>query len=136
MPKRHDECGSTRHEHRSAVMSNALAALRDRLIAASYTLAWWLVCRVPESWGRWAFQQAGEIAWRRQGHGVQMLEANLRRVTGPEASGKELRALSRAGMSSYARYWFEVFRLPVISTERIVAGMRAEGEERIHAALA
>jgi KDO2-lipid IV(A) lauroyltransferase len=117
-------------------MSKVLAAVRGRLIAASYALAWWLVCRAPESWGRWAFQQAGEIAWRRQGHGVQMLEANLRRVIGPEASGKELRALSRAGMSSYARYWFEVFRLPVISTERIVADMRCEGEERLHAALA
>src|ERR1051326_7038328 len=117
-------------------MSRVLAAVKGRLIAASYALAWWLVCRVPESWGRWAFQQAGDIAWRRQGHGVQVLEANLRRVIGPEATGKELRALSRAGMSSYARYWFEVFRLPVISTERIVADMRCDGEERLHAALA
>jgi phosphatidylinositol dimannoside acyltransferase len=117
-------------------MSNVLSALRGRLTAASYAAAWWLVCRVPESWGRWVFQQAGEIAWRRQGHGVQVLEANLRRVIGPEASGKELRALSRAGMSSYARYWFEVFRLPVISPGRLVAEMRCEGEDRLHAALA
>ncbi len=117
-------------------MSNALSALRGRVTAASYALAWWLACHVPESWGRWVFQQAGEIAWRRQGHGVQVLEANLRRVIGPEASGKELRALSRAGMSSYARYWFEVFRLPVISAGRLVADMRCEGEDRLHATLA
>ena len=102
-------------------MSSTWSAARGRVVAASYALGWWLVCRVPESWGRWAFQQAGDIAWRRQGRGVEILEANLRRVIGPEATGKELRALSRAAMSSYARYWFEVFRLPVISTERIVA---------------
>ncbi len=110
-------------------MSNVLSTLKGRVTAASYAAAWWLVCRVPESWGRWVFQQAGEIAWRRQGPGVQMLEANLRRVIGPEPSGKELRALSRAGMHSYARYWFEVFRLPVISAERLVDDMRCIGRE-------
>jgi KDO2-lipid IV(A) lauroyltransferase len=65
-----------------------------------------------------------------------VLEANLRRVVGPEMSGKELRALSRAGMSSYARYWFEVFRLPVISAERLVIDMRCEGEDRLLGTLA
>ena len=118
-------------------MSNLLSALKGRLTSASYALAWWLVCRVPESWGRWVFAKAGEIAWRRQGPGVQVLEANLRRVIGPEPSGKELRALSRAAMDSYARYWFEVFRLPVMSTERIVGDMRCvDGKERLLGTLA
>jgi len=117
-------------------MSKVWTAVKGRLIAASYSLGWWLVCRVPESWGRWVFQQAGDIAWRRQGQAVQVLEANLRRVIGPEATGKELRALSRAGMSSYARYWFEVFRLPVISSERIIEQMGfVPGEDAVHAAL-
>ena len=118
-------------------MSNAWSRAKGRLIAGSYALGWWLVCRVPESWGRWAFQQAGDIAWRRQGPAIQVLEANLRRVIGPEPTGKELRALSRAGMSSYARYWFEVFRLPVISRERIVEQMGfVQGEETMLATLA
>jgi lauroyl/myristoyl acyltransferase len=111
--------------------------VRERLIAASYALAWWLVRRVPESWGRWVFRQAGDIAWRRQGPAVAVLEGNLRRVIGPEPGGKELRALSRAGMASYARYWFEVFRLPVISQERIVANMNCvAGKDRLLATLA
>src|SRR5690348_11874050 len=117
-------------------MSKVVSALKGRVTAASYAAAWWLVCRVPESWGRWVFQQAGEIAWRRQGPGVQLLEANLRRVVGQEPSGKELRALSRAGMHSYARYWFEVFRLPVISPERLIADMHCEGKDRLFAMLA
>ena len=71
---------------------------------------------------------AADIAWRRQGPRVQVLEANLRRVTGPQATGKQLRALSREGMRSYARYWLEVFRLPVISRERILGDMRCTGE--------
>ena len=96
----------------------------DRLIGLGYTLGWKLICRVPESWARGAFMFAADIAWRRQGPRVQVLEANLRRVTGPQATGKQLRALSREGMRSYARYWLEVFRLPVISRERIDALQR------------
>ena len=111
-------------------MRGTLAAARDWFVDRAYALGWTLSCRVPESWARAAFLFAGDIAWRRQGRGVQRLEANLRRVIGPEASGKELRALSRAGMRSYARYWMEVFRLPVISREQILAGTVSNGGEQ------
>jgi KDO2-lipid IV(A) lauroyltransferase len=110
-------------------MKRTLAAVKDWLVGRGYALGWALVCRVPESWALRAFLFAGDIAWRRQGRGVQRLEANLRRVIGPQASGKELRALSRAGMRSYARYWMEVFRLPVISREQILAGTISNGGE-------
>jgi KDO2-lipid IV(A) lauroyltransferase len=111
-------------------MRGTLATARDWFVDRAYALGWTLSCRVPESWARAAFLFAGDIAWRRQGRGVQRLEANLRRVIGPQASGKELRALSRAGMRSYARYWMEVFRLPVISRERILAGTVSNGGEQ------
>jgi KDO2-lipid IV(A) lauroyltransferase len=111
-------------------MRGTLATARDWFVDRAYALGWTLSCRVPESWARAAFLFAGDIAWRRQGRGVQRLEANLRRVIGPEASGKELRALSRAGMRSYARYWMEVFRLPVISREQILAGTVSNGGEQ------
>ena len=102
---------------------------RPALTGLAYALGWKLVCRAPESWARGAFMLAAEIAWRRQGLRVQVLEGNLRRVV-PQADGKQLRALSRDGMRSYARYWLEVFRLPVISRERILADMRCTGEEQ------
>ncbi|HXZ71470.1 MAG TPA: phosphatidylinositol mannoside acyltransferase, partial [Streptosporangiaceae bacterium] len=111
-------------------MKGTLATARDWFVDRAYALGWALACRVPESWARSAFRLAGDIAWRRQGRGVQRLEANLRRVIGPRASGKELRALSRAGMRSYARYWMEVFRLPVIGRERILAGTTSNGAEQ------
>ena len=111
-------------------MRGTLARARDWFVDRAYALGWALACRVPESWARSAFLFAGDIAWRRQGRGVQRLEANLRRIIGPQASGKELRALSRAGMRSYARYWMEVFRLPVISRERILADTVSNGGER------
>jgi KDO2-lipid IV(A) lauroyltransferase len=113
-----------------------VTSVRDRLTDAGYALGWAVVCRVPESWARGAFRFGADLAWRRQGPGVQMLEANLQRVTGPSATGKELRALSRQTMRSYARYWLEAFRLPVIGQQRIQAEMLVTGEENIQDNLA
>jgi lauroyl/myristoyl acyltransferase len=104
-----------------------MPGLSDRLIAAGYGLGWSVVCRVPESWAAWAFRAAADIAWRRQGPQVQVLEGNLRRVLGPDATGAELRALSRESMRSYARYWLEAFRLPVLPVERLVSETVASG---------
>jgi lauroyl/myristoyl acyltransferase len=116
--------------------------LSERLTGYAYQLGWKLICRLPESWARWAFTTVADIAWRRQGPKVQVLEANLRRVLSysqgsPEVDGKELRTLSRAALRSYARYWLEVFRLPAIPIERIVSGMHInpEGEAALFANL-
>src|SRR5712691_185975 len=83
--------------------------LSERLTGFAYQLGWKLICRLPESWTKWAFTTVADIAWRRQGPKVQVLEANLRRVlafssASQDVDGKELRALSRAGLRSYARY--------------------------------
>ena len=111
--------------------------LSERLTGVAYQLGWKVICRLPESWARWVFMTVADIAWRRQGPKVQVLEANLRRVLlyqdrspdidGPVVDGGELRALSRAALRSYARYWLEVFRLPTIGVERIVSGMHFRG---------
>ncbi len=116
--------------------------LSERLTGVAYQLGWKVICRFPQSWARWVFMAVADIAWRRQGPKVQVLEANLRRVLvyrdgDPVVDGKELRALSRAALRSYARYWLEVFRLPVIPVERVVSGMhfRGPGQEALFAHL-
>ena len=94
-----------------------MPGLKDRLTDAGYGLGWLVVCRLPESWAQKAFRFFADLAWRRQGHLVQLLQGNLRRVIGSEAPGGQLRALSRQAMRSCARYWLEAFRLPVMSAE-------------------
>ncbi len=104
-----------------------MPAVKDRLIAAGYSLGWGLVCKLPESWAQRGFEFFADLAWRREGPSVRRLEANLVRVLGPDVEGKQLRAVSRLGMRSYARYWLEVFRLPVMPVTRLIEGMHAEG---------
>jgi phosphatidylinositol dimannoside acyltransferase len=107
--------------------------LRERVISAAFGAGWTLVCRLPESWARALFRAGADLAWRRQGHGVQVLEGNLHRVLRTDAAdsgsahvdGKELRRLSRKVLRSYARYYLETFRLQVIPSNRILGGMHA-----------
>jgi len=87
-------------------------------------------CRLPESSAQLAFRFSADLAWRRQGPSVQVLEGNLRRVIGSEAPGGQLRGLSRQVLRSYARYWLEVFRLPVIPVDRLLGGMHDTGHLR------
>jgi lauroyl/myristoyl acyltransferase len=105
-----------------------MPAIKDRIADTAYQLGWSVVCRLPERWTAGIFRWFADVAWRRQGPRVRTLEANLRRVLGPDADGPQLRAVSRESMRSYARYWLEVFRLPVIPVERLVSGMQEEGE--------
>jgi KDO2-lipid IV(A) lauroyltransferase len=104
-----------------------MPGLKDRLTDAGYGLGWSVVCRVPESWAHSAFRFFADLAWRRRGPGVQVLEGNLRRVIGSEAPGGQLRALSRLALRSYARYWLEAFRLPVMPAGRLTGGTRDTG---------
>ena len=107
-----------------------MPGLRDRLTDAGYGLGWSVACRLPESWAQRGFRFAADLAWRRQGPGVQVLEGNLRRVIGSQAPGGELRALSRQAMRSYARYWLEAFRLPADAGRPLIGGVHDTGHIR------
>lgn len=101
----------------------------ERISAAAYAAGWAAVGRVPETAGRRTFDRIADHAWRHRVGGVRRLEANLRRVAGPDASPAQIRALSKAAMRSYLRYWYEAFRLPAMSEQDIIGRTRSEGIE-------
>jgi KDO2-lipid IV(A) lauroyltransferase len=61
-----------------------MATLRERLSNAAFGAGWGLVSRLPESVARGLFDFGADVAWRRQGGGVQVLEGNLLRVLGTD----------------------------------------------------
>ncbi|MEP7055672.1 MAG: phosphatidylinositol mannoside acyltransferase [Actinomycetota bacterium] len=108
----------------------------EALTYYSYVAGWAIVRALPE---RVALSLAGlgaDLAVRRRGKGVRQLEANLRRVLGPGASPALLESTLRKAMRSYSRYWIEVFRLPVITKERLIADTTCEDEHLLREAVA
>lgn len=63
------------------------------------------------------------------------VERNLRRVYGPQFSGREMRRAVTATFDSYGRYFYELFRLPTDEPKWIEAHFRCLGIEHIAAAV-
>lgn len=103
--------------------------LTGRLTDAGFAAGWAAVRALPEPVAQRLFRLGADVVARRPGRGTAQLRRNLARV----APGEDL---VRAALRSYARYWCEVFRLPVTSTERVRSGMTTSGEERFWAAVA
>ncbi|MEP6696143.1 MAG: phosphatidylinositol mannoside acyltransferase [Pseudonocardiales bacterium] len=108
--------------------------MRQRLVTWAYVVGWAMVRALPEPVAAAAFRLGADFAWCRGGSGARRLAANLRRVAGPDLDDEALRSLVRDGLRSYARYWLEVFRLPVTTPQRIVAGARTVNVEVLRAA--
>ena len=110
------------------------AGLRTRVAArltdAGFAAGWHAVRMLPEPAAHGLFDRAGAWAAGRQGKGVRQLRANLR-VAAEELSEAELDDLTARAMRSYARYWQEAFRLPALSSERIVAVTEVHGIEHL-----
>ncbi|MFJ2741039.1 phosphatidylinositol mannoside acyltransferase [Streptomyces sp. NPDC087440] len=107
---------------------------QDRLVDGLYGLGWAGVKKLPEPLVARLGRTIADQTWKRRGKSVLRLESNLARVV-PDASEARLRALSRAGMRSYMRYWMESFRLPSWTPERIAADVRIQDAHRITDAL-
>ena len=105
------------------------AALAGRATDASYAGGWALVRALPLPVARRLFDAGADLAVRRGGKQVERLRGNLARV----APGQDLVG---AAMRSYARYWLEVFRLPSMPVQDVVARTEVVHEERLRDALA
>lgn len=107
-----------------------------RLVDAAYAAGWGAVRGMPERMARAQFDRIADTVWVRHGRSVQRLEANLRRVLGAEATDREVRRVTHRAVRSYFRYWCEVFQLPRMRTEDVVARMHVADEDRMRAAIA
>ena len=115
-----------------ALLERVAGLVTGRLSDAAYAGGWAAVRALPEDVAQGVFRAGADLAWRRGGRGVDQLRRNLARV----APDRDLDVLTRAALRSYARYWCEVFRLPVTSRERIVSGMATVGEPRLRDSIA
>jgi lauroyl/myristoyl acyltransferase len=116
------------------LVARVAALLTGRAGDAAYAGGWALVRALPGPVAFGLFRAGGDLAARRGGAAVDRLRANLARVVAGRA-GVDLDALVRDALRSYARYWCEVFRLPVTPAERILAATTTVDEQRMWAAI-
>jgi lauroyl/myristoyl acyltransferase len=91
---------------------------------------------VPEPVGRWIAETAGRRLGRMDGPKQRMLARHMRRVVGPDVPEAEIADLVRRGFGSYARYWFDVFRVPHMTAADLDREMTFSGREHLDAGLA
>lgn len=99
----------------------------ERTADLAYAAGWAMLRRSPDRVGRALFRQLADRSWRARDGGTRGLERNLRRLLGPGGTDAQLRALSKAGMRSYMRYFYEMFRLPAMGREYVLSHTRATG---------
>ncbi len=89
------------------------------LAYSGYSAGWRTVRFMPRRIAYATFAGLADQAWLRRGKGVRQLERNYARIV-PDASQRQLRAMSREGMQKYFQYWCDVFRMPDLTRQEIV----------------
>jgi phosphatidylinositol dimannoside acyltransferase len=110
--------------------------MNPRYVDSAYAAGWAVVRGMPAPVARAQFNAIADTVWARHGKGVRRLETNLRRVLGPGTTDRRLRRVTHLGVRSYFRYWSEVFQLPRMRTDDLVARMHCDDEWRLRDAVA
>ena len=84
-----------------------------------YLFAWTLIGLLPEKSAYKLSKVISDRIYRKNGKGVKRLRGNYQRVM-PNMSEREIEDLTKDGMRSYLRYWFDTFRLNKWSKSRII----------------
>jgi lauroyl/myristoyl acyltransferase len=108
---------------------------RERIAYLMYAGVERAATTLPESWGRRLFHFAGAAAYYVAPRARGVIERNLSRVLGKAATTEVLRAASKEAFRSYARYWFDAFRIAVMSDEEFMGRMRIDGDENLAEAM-
>ena len=85
-----------------------------------YLFAWKLIAVLPEKSAYKLADYVSDRIYKKNGKGIKRLRGNYGRVM-PEYSAQKLEELTKLGMRSYLRYWFDTFRLSKWSKNRIIS---------------
>ena len=85
-----------------------------------YLLAWKLIALLPEKLAYKLADYVSDRIYKKNGKGIKRLRGNYGQVM-PEYSTEKLEELTKLGMRSYIRYWFDTFRLSRWSKNRIIS---------------
>ena len=108
---------------------------RERIAYLMYAAVERAAMALPEPWGRRLFDLGGTAAYYVAPRARGVIERNLSRVLGKAGTPEILRAASKEAFRSYARYWFDAFRIRVLSDQEFLGRMRIDGDENLAEAM-
>jgi KDO2-lipid IV(A) lauroyltransferase len=129
-----DPIGAARAAARKA-LAPALERAAGPAIVGAYKLGEALAQRAPRQIGAPVLAAAGHAAALRGGDKRLIVERNLRRVYGRDLTRNEINTKVQATFESYARYYYDSFRLTGMSVDEVAAGFTVEGIEHIEEAM-
>lgn len=109
--------------------------LVERLVHVEYRAAERVAMALPESIGRKMFWVAGALAYRIALGARSTVSSNLARVLGQSPDSPVVQATTREAFRSYARYWYDTFRIRLIPPEEFLKRHGSIGLENIERAL-
>lgn len=119
-----------------AVLGEDRESFKLRLAHLLYASAEWAAMTLPGSMGRRLFGLAGAAAFHLAPRARGVIESNLARVLGVAPGSPIVREAARESFGSYARYWYDMFRIRVIPDEEFLRRVHAQGVEHLEAAAA
>lgn len=108
---------------------------KERLAYWGYRSVEWLGMTLPERAGRRVFRGLGRLAFRALPGVRATVAANQARVLGVEPDSSLAQAAAREAFDLYARYWFDSFRMRVLSSAEVNKRVQHAGREHIDRAL-
>ena len=90
-----------------------------------------LALALPERWAYGIAHFLGRLQWRLSKKKRAQVERNLARITGEQATSREIGRLTVRAFESYARYWLETFRLVREDRAFFLDRFRCEGDHKI-----
>jgi phosphatidylinositol dimannoside acyltransferase len=109
--------------------------LGERFAYWEYRSAELAAMSLPEGLGRRLFSAAGALAFHVAPGARRTVKGNLSRVLGREPDSPLVEAATREAFRSYARYWYDTFRMRVISPDEFLKRHGSIGLEHIERAL-
>jgi lauroyl/myristoyl acyltransferase len=109
--------------------------LGDRLAYWQYRSAERVAMSLPEAMGRRFFSFAGALAYRIAPRARSTVKSNMARVLGRSPNSPLVEAAARDAFDSYARYWWDTFRVRVVPADEFLKRHRSIGLEHIERAL-
>jgi lauroyl/myristoyl acyltransferase len=109
--------------------------LSERVSYGAFATAERAAMVLPEFVGRRLFDLAGLAAFHLAPRARRVVAGNLRRVLGRPADSPLVRAATKDAFRSYARYWYDTFRIRVMPQEEFRSRVRFVGLEHIERAL-